>query len=427
MKFDIGTLYDKLINELRKVDTQMMVYYLLLIICGLFIQLDITSASGTLHFFLKQFFLSLTAIFFCLLIFLFWKIKWFKWSFWIFYLFTLGLLIYVLHHGEDILGAMRVLRVNLIVTSISVQPSLLARLVLVILFARVLSSRENLIANSSVVPFVKNFFPLLLFTGIYYIQILKENHLSAVLTSGFTLISLLFLANIRKATIAILIIFGLILGSFVVVFQKDGKFTFPNMSTIARTEQTTAQSDDINDELATKQPEEKESFRIGRIESFIESSLIIRWITGNKTNNGMDRNNRESIICLTTGKVIGCGANGGMGKLKYLPEPRTDFVFAIIAEEFGLLGALFIIFLYMGLVIRGISISSHQKSMFNRIIGYGFSLNIFYNIIIHIGAVAGCLPTTGVTLPFISQGGSSMIVNSMAIGILLILGKQETV
>ena len=417
MKIDIRNRLEKLLQRLREIDLRMMIFYLLLIICGLFIQLDITSASGTLPYFLKQFLISLTAIFFCVLIYLFWKIKWFKWSFWIFYVITLGLLIYVLHHGEDLMGAKRMMIIDLKVITISLQPSLLARLVLVVLFARVLSRRANLIANSSFVPFVKNFFPLLLFTGVYYILILKENHLSAVLTSGFTLISLLFLANIRKATILILIICVLILGSVVVIYQKSDKSNSAN--------KTNSETVQLKTEAAIKDTAEGSNFRIARIESFIESCLIIRWLTGNKTNYGMSGNNRESIFCLSTGKLLGCGANGGMGKLKFLNEPRTDFVFAIIVEEFGLLGALFIMFFYLGLVNRGINISSRQKLIFNRLLGYGFSLNIFFNVIIHIGAVSGCLPTTGVTLPFISHGGSSIVVNSMAIGILLILARQE--
>jgi len=401
-----------LLEELRKIDLRLMICYLLLIVWGLFIQLDITSISGILPYFLKQFLISMAAIFFCIMIYLFWKIKWFKWSFWIFYLLTFAMLIYVLKFGDSALGAIRSFSIPFMGKSISVQPSLLARLVLVVLFARVLSLRKDKIQNSSFLPFISNFFPLLLYSGVYYYLILKENHLSAVLTSGFTLITLLFLANIRKATIFILIICVLSLGLVVVFFQKDGKFKFPKKHAATELKISNEQKT-----VVTK------SFREKRIESFKESSLIIRWLTGNKSNKNISTNNMESIFCLSTGKLIGTGPNGGMGKLKYLHEARTDFVFAIIAEEFGLIGALFVILLYMGLVIRGISISSRQKEMFPRILGYGFSLNIFFNIVIHIGAVAGCLPTTGVTLPFISAGGSSIVVNSMAIGILLILGK----
>ena len=412
MKTNLKLPKINLLEELRKIDLRLMICYLLLIIWGLFIQLDITSISGILPFFLKQFLISVAAIFVCIMIYLFWKIKWFKWSFWIFYIITFIMLIYVLKYGDSALGAIRSYSIPFMGRSISVQPSLLARLVLVVLFARVLSLREDKIQNSSLIPFVSNFFPLLLFSGVYYFLILKENHLSAVLTSGFTLITLLFLANIRKATICILIFCVLMLGLVVVYFQKDGKFEFFQKHATSEIK------------LADEQPQvENRSFRLKRIESFNESSLLIRWLTGNKSTANISTNNMESIFCLSTGKLFGTGPDGGMGKLKYLHEARTDFVFAIIAEEFGLIGALFVILLYMGLVLRGISISSRQKEMFPRILGYGFSLNIFFNIVIHIGAVAGCIPTTGVTLPFISAGGSSIVVNSMAIGILLILGK----
>ncbi len=382
---------NKLLDKLREIDLSLISCYLMLIFCGLFIQLDITSASGTLHFFLKQFLVALASISFCLIIYLFWQIKWLniKWIFWFFYLLTLFLLIYVLKHGVDVLGAIRVLPVTVFGKEFSVQPSLLARLVLVILFARVISKQENLIENTSFLPFFYHFSSLIIFSGIYFYLILKENHLSAIITSGFTLISLIFLANFKKYTVGLLILSIFLLGFGVIEFQKDGEF------------------------------------RKDRIKSWLASSLIIRLITGQKTTEGIHPNNRESLLCLTTGKLIGVSPNGGMGKLKYLYEPRTDFVFAIITEEFGLLGALFVILLFMVFVFKSISISSRQDSLFLKLIGYGFSLNIFYNVIIHLGAVTGSLPTSGVTLPFISHGGSSMIVNSMAVGILLILGKTK--
>ncbi len=378
-----------LLNKLRDIDLPLISSYLMLVFCGLFIQLDITSACGDLHFFIKQFLITLASITFCLIIYLYWQIKWFKWTFWIFYILTLFLLIYVLYHGVEVLGAIRVIIVHFLGMKFSVQPSLLARLVLVLLFALIISKREHFIEKTGFLSFLYRFAPLFIYTGIYFFLILKEKHLSAVLTSGFTLISLLFLANIYKYTIILLIVCIVILGYGVIKFQKGGEF------------------------------------RKDRIDSWIASSLIIRSFTGQKSTEGIHSNNIESLICLSTGKLLGVTPNGGMGKLRYLPEPRTDFVFAIITEEFGLIGAAFVIFLFMVLVVKGINISSRQDDIFLKLIGYGFSLNIFYNFIIHIGAVTASIPTTGVTLPFISHGGSSMIVNSMAVGVLLILGKTR--
>jgi len=382
---------NKLVYKIKQIDLPLIFCYLLLVFSGLFIQLDITSASGTLPFFLKQFLITVISISFCLAIYLFWKIKWFQWTFWIFYLFTLFLLIWVLNHGETVLGATRVLIITIMGIRFSMQPSLIARLVLIILFARIISKREHLISKSGFLTFFVNFAPLLIFTCIYFYLIYKENHLSAILTSGFTLISLLFLANFRLAMIIMLAFCLILLGICVILWQDQGEF------------------------------------RQNRIKSTLNSSLIYRIITGKIDKSGIHPNNLESLICLTSGKLLGTSPDGGMGKLKYLPEPRTDFVFAIITEEFGLLGALFIIILYMGLVVRGINISSHQKKLFYKLIGYGFSLNIFFNIIIHIGTVTASMPTTGVTLPFISHGGSSMIVNSMAVGVLLILSRSEEI
>ncbi|MDP8320957.1 MAG: hypothetical protein RAO94_01265, partial [Candidatus Stygibacter australis] len=134
MKTNLKLPKINLLEELRKIDLRLMICYLLLIIWGLFIQLDITSISGILPFFLKQFLISVAAIFVCIMIYLFWKIKWFKWSFWIFYIITFIMLIYVLKYGDSALGAIRSYSIPFMGRSISVQPSLLARLVLVVLF-----------------------------------------------------------------------------------------------------------------------------------------------------------------------------------------------------------------------------------------------------------------------------------------------------
>jgi cell division protein FtsW (lipid II flippase) len=345
----------------------------------------------TLKFFVKQSTIAMTAIFFAMLIYLFWKIKWIDNLFMLFYLIVLGLLIYVLKSGLSTHGAQRLLPVNLSITTITIQPSLLARLVLVVLFAKVIYKRKEYIASAGLIYFFWRFFPIVVYSGIYYYLIYKENHLSSILTSAFTLIALLFLANFRKATIIMLIALVLMMGFFVVKFQKEG------------------------------------SFRTTRLQNWKNSSLIIRWMTGNTDNGNIHKNNLESILCLTTGKLAGVSPDGGMGKLGYLHEAKTDFVYAIIAEEFGLLGALLVLILYMVIVFRGMSISSKQTELFNKLLGYGFSLNLFFNVIIHIGTVTSCFPTTGVTLPFISHGGSSLIANSLAIGVLLKLARtQET-
>jgi cell division protein FtsW len=379
----------KIIEKLKQLDLPLIFCYLMLIFIGLFIQLDISSMGATIKVFLKQFLITLSAIGFVLFIYLFLKIKLINKFFYVFYFVVLYLLINVLSKGIDSHGAIRSLTVNLRFFQFSLQPSLLARLVLVILFAKVISKRKEYIANSGLLPFLYHFFPLLLFSGVYYYLIILENHLSSVITSALTLISLLYLAKFRKATLLLLLVLVTIIAGSIISFQEGGEF------------------------------------RLKRLESWTKSSLVIRWVKNTEGIDGIHRNNLESLICLSTGKMLGTSPDGGMGKLDYLPEADTDFVYAIIGEEFGLFGLLLVLLFYMGLVFRGLSISARQPDMFCKILGYGFSLNIFFNVVIHIGTVTSCLPTTGVTLPFISMGGSSMIANSLAIGVLLKLARTQ--
>ncbi|MCF7918478.1 MAG: FtsW/RodA/SpoVE family cell cycle protein [Candidatus Cloacimonetes bacterium] len=381
---------NKIISKLENIDTPLVFCYLLLIMIGLFIQMDITSANGHMNYFLKQLIFTIFSITACLLTYLFLKVEWLQKRFWYIYGITLILLILVLVVGVVVNGAKRVFYIPLGFTSISVQPSLLARLTLIIFFARVLSSREQFLQNSSLFPFFKNFMPLFIFSIPVYVLILFERHFSAIIISAVTLLSVLFLANIKLATIIILI-FCLFFAGILAIYMPGGEY------------------------------------RLQRIKVFLENSLIVKFLQGEKITVVTDYNTEHSLICLTSGKIFGTTPENGFGKYYYLPEPRTDYVFSIIGEEFGLFGSLILIFVFMGLVIRGLNISSRQEILFLKLLGYGISLNLFYNMVVNIGVATAAIPPTGVTLPFISHGGSSMLVNSISIGILLLLSRKAGV
>ena len=111
-----------------------------------------------------------------------------------------------------------------------------------------------------------------------------------------------------------------------------------------------------------------------------------------------------------------------MQKLFYLPEAHTDFVFAVIGEELGLIGELLLILLYVLLVARIIAIGHRaglQEKLFSSYLAFGLAIWLTLQALINIGVNAGVLPTKGLTLPFISYGGSSLIINCVVIGIVL--------
>ena len=136
----------------------------------------------------------------------------------------------------------------------------------------------------------------------------------------------------------------------------------------------------------------------------------------------------QSFYALGSGGLLGTGLGAGMQKLHYLPTPHTDFIFAVIGEELGFVGSLFIILLFMAIVWRGIRISLSTQNRFGSLLAVGLTVLIGIQAAINIGVVTGTLPTKGLTLPFISFGGSSMLVSLASIGILLnIHSKQSAV
>lgn len=133
----------------------------------------------------------------------------------------------------------------------------------------------------------------------------------------------------------------------------------------------------------------------------------------------------QSFIAFKKGGLIGVGLGNGTQKLSRLPEPHTDFIFAVIAEEAGLLGTVAIVLLYAGVLWRGIAIAAESQDDFGRLLAIGLSLMIVVQAFINLGVVTGALPTKGIPLPFISYGGSSLMANMIAAGILLNISRYS--
>jgi cell division protein FtsW len=130
----------------------------------------------------------------------------------------------------------------------------------------------------------------------------------------------------------------------------------------------------------------------------------------------------NSLKAIGSGGLFGKGIGLGMQKMHYLPEPHTDFIFAIIGEELGLLGVIVIFALYTVILVKGCQIAKEADNMFGTIMATGLTLYIGIQVIINTGVALGVLPTKGLTLPFISYGGTSLVVNMAAMGILMNIG-----
>jgi rod shape determining protein RodA len=134
----------------------------------------------------------------------------------------------------------------------------------------------------------------------------------------------------------------------------------------------------------------------------------------------------QSIIAIGSGGLFGKGwLNGTQAHLEFIPEKHTDFIFAVFAEEFGLLGNIILLGLFVALIQRGLSISSNAPTLFTRLLGGSVTMIFFTYAFVNMGMVSGLLPVVGVPLPFISYGGTALVTLGIGIGILMSIHRHR--
>lgn len=133
----------------------------------------------------------------------------------------------------------------------------------------------------------------------------------------------------------------------------------------------------------------------------------------------------QSLYAIGPGGLLGLGFGNSIQKHFYLPEPQTDFIFAIISEEFGFLGVLIVSLLFITIIYSGLKISMKCTDNFGKFLSFGITFGLAFQTILNLMVVVGLIPVTGVTLPFLSYGGSSLIISLLNIGILININKQS--
>jgi len=134
----------------------------------------------------------------------------------------------------------------------------------------------------------------------------------------------------------------------------------------------------------------------------------------------------QSQIAIGSGGVFGKGwMNGSQAQLDYLPERHTDFIFAVIGEEFGMLGQMLLVLMYLFVVGRALYLTSQMQDTFARLLAASLALTFFVYVFINTGMVSGLLPVVGVPLPFISYGGTAMVTLGLALGILMSIARSK--
>src|SRR5262247_1905860 len=134
----------------------------------------------------------------------------------------------------------------------------------------------------------------------------------------------------------------------------------------------------------------------------------------------------QSLVAVGTGHVFGKGLMGGVQKLFYLPEPHTDFIYAVISEELGLIGTTVILICFCVIAWRGLRIALRAEDTFGSFVALGLTTMIAAQAMVNISVVLGLMPTKGIPLPLVSFGGSSLLINLLGMGVLLNISQHET-
>ena len=133
----------------------------------------------------------------------------------------------------------------------------------------------------------------------------------------------------------------------------------------------------------------------------------------------------QSMYAIGPGGLLGMGLGNSIQKHFYLPEPQTDFIFSIISEELGFMGIIIISTLFLVIFYSGFSISLNQENNFAKYLSFGLTFELAFQTLLNLMVVVGLIPVTGVTLPFLSYGGSSLLISMISIGIILNISQKE--
>ena len=264
--------------------------------------------------------------------------------------------------GRKVDGAVRWFRI----AGISVQPSELAKIALVIYLAYSLAKKQYAMRLFSI-----GFLPHLCVAGLIGALVLKQPDLGTTAILIAVTLLMLFVAGTRVSYIAI----ALMAAAPLVYHQIVGT-----------------------------------PWRLRRVLAFLDP-WAYRHDAGYQIS--------ESLISVGSGGLTGLGLGAGKQKLFFLPAAHTDFIFAITGEELGLVGILSVVLLFIVLCARGVRAARDARDLFGRYLAFGITTTFALQALLHMGVVLGLVPTKGITLPLFSSGGSSLITNLFAIGLLL--------
>lgn len=256
--------------------------------------------------------------------------------------------------------------------SFGFQPSEVAKLSLIIFVSKYLSNNEKEVKSIK-----KGVLPILTIIFLFFGLIMLEPDFGTGMVIVATLFVMLFASNIKLSFFGYLIVLG-ICGIVVLIIMAP--------------------------------------YRMARIISFINP-----WT--DPLGSGFQI--IQSLYAISPSGLFGRGLGNSIQKHFYLPEPQTDFIFAIISEELGILGIIILAILFLVLFSSSLKVSLVSKDLFGKYLSFGLIIGIMLQTALNICVVIGLVPVTGVTLPFISYGGSSLLVSMVSVGIILNISNEK--
>ncbi|KAB2952410.1 rod shape-determining protein RodA [Heliorestis acidaminivorans] len=291
---------------------------------------------------------------------------------WYLYGFTLLLLLSVIVWGTDINGSQRWIKFG----TFQFQPSELAKLLLIVTFADFLSKRYGKLNT------ITDLLPCFLYMALPMALILIQPDLGTSLVLVAVMMGMLLIAGANKK-----ILLSLTVGGFAIISTALAGYFFWGLSLPLQ------------------------DYQIMRLVIFFNPDMDPA---------GFGYQIRQSLIAIGSGGLIGKGLyNGSQVQLNFLPEHHTDFIFAVVGEELGFIGAAALLLLFMFLILRSIRIALDARDVFGSLIVMGIASMLLFQVLVNVGMTISVMPITGLPLPFVSYGGTSMLTNMMALGLLL--------
>ncbi|HHV16791.1 MAG TPA: rod shape-determining protein RodA [Gelria sp.] len=365
------------IKRLKFMDKTFVITLLIILIFGLVV---LTSASNSIssdpYFYLKKQIFSIALGIIAIIIILRYEYVELRRYSWFLYGFSVFLLILVLVFGQEVRGTTGWISIGSLP---AVQPAEFTKILLILAFADFLNNRKGELDT------LAQMLPCFAYIGLPFLLILMQPDLGTGLVYIAITLVMMYVAGANPKILLTLLFSGVLLA--VLLFIAHVKFGLPLPL---------------------------EDYQIKRLIAFVDP------YNDGQGGRGFGWNTIQSLVAIGSGGLTGKGLfKGTQVQLNFLPEHHTDFIYAVIGEELGFIGAAGVIVLYGVLIFRAINISYNAKELYGTLVVLGITAMWLFHIFESIGMSIGLMPVTGIPLPFLSYGGSSMLTNLIAVGIIL--------